>query len=65
MILILESQLYIYIAAFRLNWTHNSTTYLMADMMEVFFLFDIITKFMREYVPPGTTIPVRNLKKCA
>lgn len=65
LVLILQSQLYTYIAAFRFNWTHNSTTYYIADAIELFILFDICTKFIREYTPPGQTTPVRDWKLCA
>jgi hypothetical protein len=64
-VLILQSQLYTFIAAFRFNWTQESTTYYVADAIELFILVDIITKFVREYTPPGAQKPVRDWKKCA
>jgi hypothetical protein len=63
--LITQAQLYTYIAAFRINYKHTDNTLLLADIFELFFLFDNIIKCFREYTPENETVPVRDIRKCA
>jgi hypothetical protein len=64
-LLIIMLELYPFIAAFRYNWDHYGNTMLYTQIIEWFFLVDIIINFFREYTPIAEVYPVRDLRMCA
>ena len=50
-VLLVQIQIYSYMAGFRINWEIDSNLMTISDIFEVFFLIDIGLKFFRQFTP--------------
>ena len=63
-VLLVMMNLYPFIAAFRYNWEHPKNIMFYTDLIEVFFIADILINCFREYTPENEINPVRNYRMC-